>query len=104
MAKKLYEVKDGQGNIFAYMFFCPGCECGHSFHVARAKDKDGNDPDPGHKHPIWQFNGDMEKPTFSPSLLYPDRRCHLFLRDGKIQFLGDCTHKFANVTLDLPEF
>jgi len=102
MAKKLYEYKDGQGNVYAYGFHCPGCECGHSFHVAKAKMADGTDV-PNNNHPIWQFNGNMEKPTFSPSLLYPDRRCHLFMHDGKIQFLSDCTHKLAGQTVELPD-
>jgi len=29
--------------------------------------------------------------------------CHSFIRDGKIQFLGDCTHALAGQTVDLPE-
>lgn len=73
----------------------------------------------------WTFNGDMEKPTFSPSLhvktgKYADPNllngktpeqvksieehssvCHSFINDGKIQFLGDCTHKFAGQTVEL---
>ena len=59
----------------------------------------------------WSFNGDFEKPTFSPSINIhygasddgeiKERRCHFFVADGKITFCGDCTHKFANQTLDL---
>ena len=29
-------------------------------------------------------------------------RCHSFVRDGQIQFLGDCTHKLAGQTVPLP--
>ncbi len=29
--------------------------------------------------------------------------CHSFVRDGFIQFLGDCTHALANQTVELPD-
>lgn len=31
-------------------------------------------------------------------------RCHSFVTDGRIQFLGDCTHELAGQTVDLPEW
>jgi hypothetical protein len=40
-----------------YFIECPGCKTLHPFHV-----------DPKHKI-RWDFNGDLEKPTFSPSLM-----------------------------------
>lgn len=52
----------------------------------------------------WSWNGDVEKPTLKPSILSdqgPELVCHSFVNDGKIQFLGDCTHEFAGQTLDL---
>ena len=76
---------------------CPGCGCLHIFDQR------------------WSFNGDMDKPTFSPSMLVngtPDMqkyinennpRCHSFVRDGMIQFLSDCTHELAGKTVELPE-
>lgn len=59
----------------------------------------------------WSWNGDTEKPTLKPSILtrgdFGEQRqpkvCHSFVNDGKIQFLGDCTHEFAGQTLDLLE-
>lgn len=60
----------------------------------------------------WDFNGDPERPTLSPSLLRtytvtgegaPKLICHSFIRDGQIQYLGDCTHALAGQTVDLPE-
>lgn len=30
------------------------------------------------------------------------QRCHTFITDGRVQFLGDCTHELAGQTLDLP--
>lgn len=60
----------------------------------------------------WSWNGDTEKPTLKPSILsrggdiqgQPGSHvCHAFVNDGKVQFLGDCSHEFANQTLDLLE-
>ena len=58
--------------------------------------------------PHWGWNGSLDKPTFSPSLLNyiesPNgRRCHSFIRDGRIEFLSDCTHALKGQTVDLPE-
>ena len=64
---------------FLYIFWCPACQEQHTFDV-----RDGQ----------WEFNGDWDKPTFQPSLnLLPHGgRCHLFVKDGIIEFLGDCHH------------
>lgn len=58
--------------------------------------------------PCWTWNGDIEKPTLKPSILtrleYYNQKaivCHSFVNDGKVQFLGDCTHDNAGQTLDL---
>lgn len=79
--------------IVGYSFYCPGCKHHHAFYVAGRL--------------VWQFNGDMERPTFSPSLVNnkddPKTRCHLFLRDGQLQFLGDCWHDLKNQTVPLPD-
>lgn len=72
-------------------FHCPGCDSVHGVDSTR-----------------WTFNGDANRPTISPSILCtwqprPDR-CHSFVRDGRIEFLSDCTHALAGQTVDLPEF
>lgn len=85
------------GTIAAFM--CPGCKCSHGVRVK-------SDGTPG---PVWGWNGSIEKPTFNPSILVRwntpkgERRCHSFVRDGKIQFLSDCTHALAGQTVELPE-
>lgn len=63
---------------------CPGCNEPHSFQVGR-----------------WAFNGDTDRPTFSPSLVVagPGPRCHSFVTDGHIQFLADCTHSLVGQTV-----
>ncbi|BBK03729.1 hypothetical protein [Enterobacter phage EspM4VN] len=54
---------------------------------------------------MWSWNNNVDFPTFTPSLLVnvsdPASRCHLFLTDGKIQFLGDCFHDLKNQTVDM---
>lgn len=87
----LEELNDPNGKLAGFMFWCPGCKCYHSFEVGR-----------------WSFNGSFEKPTFSPSLLItipsdPTYRCHLHVRDGKIEYCGDCKHKFAGKTIEMEE-
>jgi hypothetical protein len=76
-----------------FMFYCAGCEMHHAFNST------------------WTFNGDLENPTISPSLLvrwthgeaHEKRVCHSFIRDGKIEYLSDCTHEFAGQTLELED-
>lgn len=101
-------------------FYCAGCKHTHAINI-----------NPANGEPCWTFNGDMEKPTISPSVLNrtghhvtgqpqppncrhcndpdfidktpPCTICHIFVTDGKIQFLNDCTHILAGKTLDLEE-
>lgn len=76
-----------------WMFYCPGCKSHHS--IDRR----------------WTFNGDVNKPTFTPSLLcksvqgveMKDTICHSFIREGSIEFLSDCTHEFAGKTIDIED-
>ena len=58
----------------------------------------------------WKFNGDIFKPTFTPSLLtriqYTDPNkqdyvCHLFIRDGMLDYLPDCTHPLTGKTIQM---
>jgi hypothetical protein len=89
------------------IFFCPGCKCAHGVVVTH--------------EPKWGWNGNMEKPSFTPSILvngfdwvgYPQDkfprpksmiRCHSFVTDGNIQFLGDCEHELKGQTVPLPVF
>lgn len=95
-------------------FWCPGCE---EMHVVTSG---------------WTFNGNYDRPTFSPSVLvtsghYSPRwtapdcwctfrakhpgvtsfecfRCHSFVTDGQIQFLADSTHALAGKSVPLEAF
>ena len=95
-----------------FTFRCPGCN-GH--HMVNSG---------------WSLTGGVDKPTLTPSVLIrsghyasayvagepcwctfnaaePGRAlftcylCHLFVVDGKIQFLRDCTHALAGQTVDM---
>lgn len=84
------KVKEGPEN---YLFFlCPGCDEPHAIR---------------HGNGTWAWNGDKEKPTFSPSVrVYNNERtlCHSFVTDGKIAFCGDSPHALANQTVELPDW
>ncbi len=99
---------DSQGRLIGRSFVCPGCGSHHVIHVEE-KNASGAQ---------WSFNGDYERPTFVPSINsrigpYGDEWgvekagaydvCHFFVKAGRIEFLGDCTHKLAGSAVDLPE-
>jgi hypothetical protein len=78
---------------FTHAIFCPGCECGHGWTAG------------------WTFNGNLDKPTISPSLLVNwvrgdgvAVRCHSFINDGMIQFLDDSTHALRGQSVALEQF
>jgi hypothetical protein len=76
---------------------CPACKYCHVLNVER---------DGGSR---WSWNDDLERPTFSPSLLVRRRRggpeiCHSFIRGGRIEYCADSTHALAGLTVDLPCF
>jgi hypothetical protein len=97
-----------KGNV---AIFCPGCKTHHIIATVIPQDNGAK----------WDFNGNIEMPTFSPSLLIRTGKyvpghenfddegynfsviCHSFITNGKIQFLSDCTHELKNQTVDLPE-
>lgn len=97
---KFYLLKDGSPNNVQglYLFHCPGCGNAHPVHTIT----------PSASGAKWSFNGDVDKPTISPSLLcngcYPELRCHSFIRDGRIQFLDDCYHHLKGKTVELPDW
>ena len=87
MANKLRRVESSP-STHRYAFHCPACGHSHLYEVPR-----------------WQWNGSLEKPTFTPSLLNTTdtTRCHLFVTDGRIAFCGDCTHPLAGKTVEMED-
>lgn len=92
---KLETLKMADGGK-ALVFYCPGCKFHHHLQIERGS----TNPD----GPIWEWNGDMEKPTFAPSLMVnagTEQQCHLFLREGRISYLNDSHHELAGRTVAL---
>jgi hypothetical protein len=119
--RKIRVISGDDNNPKVVAIVCPGCNEEHQIWVA-------NDHPNGAR---WSFNGDFNNPTFKPSLLvrsghyipehksdscwctwneehkddpapFKCKQCHSYITDGKIQFLGDCTHALAGQTVDLP--
>jgi len=75
------------------VFHCPGCRELHGIWVTKPNPITGG---------IWTWNGDLERPTVSPSLLLPaNPRCHAWIKDGQIAFLPDCDHHLAGQTVPM---
>lgn len=112
LGRKLRSLESGR-----VAFRCPGCNSEHAINV------DQNQPSPR-----WQYNGNPDAPTFKPSILVRGKQvvrdenghwtgewvrdkagkplplvCHSFVTDGKIQYLGDCTHDLVGQTVELPD-
>lgn len=101
-------LRRGEGR---YFHWCPACADTHQL------------PDRG-----WTFNGDFEKPTFTPSFKHNGVQrilvdgewngewvrdaagkavpfvCHYILTKGQLFFCGDCTHAMKNKVVPLPEW
>ena len=74
--------------IVHYMFYCPGCKSNHVYDTR------------------WGFNGNRDNPTFTPSYKadYGDGRiCHLYVKNGNIEYLNDCFHEFKGQTIPMEE-
>jgi hypothetical protein len=96
---KLLSIESSPDVFGAYCFHCPGCKNYHAVYIKPHQAPNGAS---------WTFNGDMEKPTFSPSILQRVQLssgkvmiCHIFVKDGLIQFLDDCTHELAGSTVEM---
>ena len=108
-----------EGRPVRVEFRCPGCGRMHSLPLRGPESHSG-----------WEFSGSAENPTLSPSILartgpFPEDHdpghiilqrgivdelnaerclvCHSFVRNGRIEFLGDCTHRLKGQTVPLPE-
>lgn len=81
-----------------YLFHCPACNFSHAI-VTRPYKK---------RH--MKFNGDINKPTFFPSVYVRHRKtgkkecCHFFITDGNIQYINDSTHHLKGQTVEIPDW
>ena len=101
------------------VFWCPGCDMAHRIQYGHGD------------RPRWTWNNDSVNPTINPSILVrweqweppattPEIReaikegkivqtcvkkvCHSFIKNGKIEYLNDCTHQLAGKTVDLSDW
>ncbi len=83
------------------IWWCPGCDEAHGVPIRGEK--------------AWGWNQSMVAPTLTPSVhvhphegtpgVFKDQpRCHVFIQNGMIQFLGDCEHHLAGQTVPIPEW
>lgn len=83
----------------AYWHWCPGCKELHQIVARPSKQPNGAS---------WDFNLDLEKPTFSPSIKVSGGRtggvlCHYFLKQGILDFCGDSAHSLKGQKVPLPD-
>lgn len=94
MSQRVLLLQDKTGTFHGWLIECPGCQSAHALDAR------------------WTFNGDLQLPTFTPSLHVSSKYgqppvptvCHSFITNGKIQYLQDSTHSLSGLTIDLPEF
>ena len=96
-------------HTLGFAHWCPGCKEMHTL------------PD------SWTFNGNVDKPTFTPSFRHSGMKrvleygrwtghwyrdadgnpiphvCHYILTAGQLEFCSDSTHDLAGQTVPLPE-
>ncbi len=104
ISRLLRNARDSDGSRDHLTFCCPGCRkyfsnIEHGLPMMERHSVIVRGPG------AWGYNGDPEKPTFSPSVLlrtqYWDEAnerwipyvCHSFVENGRINFLEDCTHE-----------
>jgi hypothetical protein len=101
------KLRRGEGR---YFHWCPGCREMHPL------------PD------SWQFNGNIDNPTFSPSFKQEGFKvvrdaegrwtgdwqrdaagncipiiCHYHIQNGQLMYCGDCSHELSGKTIPLPD-
>lgn len=104
MAAKVAKIQNAKPGEQDLTFYCPGCGFNHGV-ITKERSQSG-----------WDWNGSFEKPTLHPSILTWGTnsvigdddsveavpfRCHSFVREGKIQYLSDCSHDLAGKTIDM---
>ncbi len=118
LSSKLREWSTPDGSESGLIYWCQGCNASHSITTKGPR--------------AWGWNGDVERPVFTPSVLTrsghhasgerpedcaicndpewprPCHVCHTFVgcngaQPGEVIFLGDCTHALAGTVQPLPD-
>lgn len=90
---KIKQVDMGGNLAPSWRHWRPGCQMNHVIYTDPKAQPNGHH---------WRFNGDLDAPTFEPSINIVGQ-CHYFIRAGKIEFCGDSKHALAGQTVDLPD-
>jgi len=107
---KLVRLDEHYYPLGGFGHWCPGCGHQHEINVDR----------PNSSNAKWSFDGNVQQPTFTPSVnirwgrfadptYVPEEGhdhsgiCHYTITQGKIQFHGDCTHALKGQLVDLPD-
>ena len=92
---------NGEGIVAELGALCPACGFEHRFRV----DLDNHGIWKGDH---WAFDGNYDKPTFSPSMGVNLQKqeprhpiCHSYVIDGRWHFLDDCSHDKAKQVIDM---
>ena len=93
VVRKMTERDTGVESLW---FDCPGCGWPHRIPVVTTQERVANT--------TWHWNGSLEEPTCTPSLLIKGEGvCHFWPRDGVLDFCADSTHQLAGRQFPLPE-
>lgn len=77
-----------------YAHYCPGCDHLHAY----ATDK------PLENGSRWAFDGNLNAPSFTPSMNIGDNWCHYYLTAGELIYCGGLKgHGLSGQTIPLPE-
>lgn len=77
------------GQIEYLTFYCPACKQWHSVNST------------------WSWNLSLCSTTINPSIKVTsfneqgETICHLYVRDGRIEYLNDCTHELKDQTVKM---
>lgn len=104
ITSKWYGSRDG-----FIQHWCPGCNTRHEIAIGHANTVGA----------VWSITWTGEKATVHPSVKVSTNiprnqheinnpvtytQCHYFIKDGMLQFLGDCIHPLAGQTVEIPDF
>lgn len=84
-----------EGNTTLWVY-CPACKHAEQILVRSATTS----------RPSWEWNGDYEKPSFTPSVKItggPGYCCHYYITDGQFRYQDDCSHDLKGAIVDVPD-
>lgn len=104
MKSMIRTVSNKNMSYSALLFACPGCISGgpdgydgiHMLAVNSNTEIIGT--------PSWAWDGNLDAPTLSPSILSQGYcRCHSFLKAGIFEFLTDSDHPLSGQSVPIPD-